>query len=167
MGRIRRRTNTVLCTVHFLIFAGPCLDGTLRDVNLVFTEFIFFSVDMATMNGKDRPSPASSLDVSQTTISDDVKSLGARVVAYHFCQADNNSTCLIPEFVHSLAAQLCQAPQLSIYRQHVLTELNLQVCTRKDRSNEINFRKNYRRRAVVPIRFYVEIPIVFFSLNFL
>lgn len=85
---------------------------------------------MATVNGKDRPSAlssSSSLNASQTIVSDDVKSLASRVVAYHFCQADNNSTCLIPEFVHSLAAQLCQAPQLTMYRQHVLTELNLQA----------------------------------------
>lgn len=75
------------------------------------------------MNGKDGP-PS---DTSQTIISDDVKSLASRVVAYHFCQADNNGTCLIPEFVHSLAAQLCQAPQLNLYRQHVLTEFDLQV----------------------------------------
>lgn len=81
------------------------------------------SVNVSTVNGKDRPP----LNDSQTIISEDVKSLATRVVAYHFCQADNNSTCLIPEFVHSLAAQLCQAPQLNIYRQHVLTELNLQV----------------------------------------
>ncbi|XP_025416636.1 protein TANC2 isoform X4 [Sipha flava] len=80
------------------------------------------NLDVSTINGKDRPS----LKNSQTIISEDVKSLATRVVAYHFCQADNNSTCLIPEFVHSLAAQLCQAPQLNIYRQHVLTELNLQ-----------------------------------------
>ncbi|VVC35400.1 Hypothetical protein CINCED_3A011918 [Cinara cedri] len=78
--------------------------------------------DIVAINGKDRPP----LNGSQTIISEDVKSLASRVVAYHFCQADNNSTCLIPEFVHSLAAQLCQAPQLNLYRQHVLTELNLQ-----------------------------------------
>lgn len=75
------------------------------------------------MNGKD----GTLSDTSQTIISDDVKSLASRVVAYHFCQADNNGTCLIPEFVHSLAAQLCQAPQLNLYRQHVLTEFDLQV----------------------------------------
>lgn len=80
-------------------------------------------MEIATTNGKDRPP----LNKSQTIISEDIKTLASRVVAYHFCQADNNTTCLIPEFVHSLAAQLCQAPQLSIYRQHVLTELNLQV----------------------------------------
>eukprot|EP00102_Acyrthosiphon_pisum_P011124 XP_008179730.1 PREDICTED: protein TANC1 [Acyrthosiphon pisum] len=72
-------------------------------------------------------SNVSDVSTSQSSIiSEDVKSLASRVVAYHFCQADNNSTCLIPEFVHSLAAQLCQAPQLNMYRQHVLTELNLQ-----------------------------------------
>ncbi|XP_026815658.1 protein TANC2 isoform X3 [Rhopalosiphum maidis] len=72
-------------------------------------------------------SNVSDINASQTSIvSEELKSLASRVVAYHFCQADNNSTCLIPEFVHSLAAQLCQAPQLNMYRQHVLTELNLQ-----------------------------------------
>lgn len=85
-----------------------------------------FAVDVATMNGKDRPL----LSVSRTIVPDDLKSLASRVVAYHFCQADNNSTCLIPEFVHSLAAQLCQAPPLNMYRQHMLTELNLQVRAR-------------------------------------
>jgi hypothetical protein len=41
------------------------------------------------------------------------------VVAYHFCQADNAPTCLVPELVHSLAAQLAQAPQLAAYYQHL------------------------------------------------
>lgn len=48
--------------------------------------------------------------------------LGAHLVAYHFCQADNNATCLVPEFVHSIAAQLCQAPQLVAYRDLLLRE---------------------------------------------
>lgn len=55
-----------------------------------------------------------------------VKDFASSVVAYHFCQADNNSTCLIPDFIHSLAAQLCQAPQLSAYRNHLLNEPHLQ-----------------------------------------
>ncbi|XP_050420665.1 protein TANC2 isoform X3 [Adelges cooleyi] len=80
------------------------------------------NLDAPTVNGKDRPLTASQCG----GVSEDVKSLASRVVAYHFCQADNNSTCLIPEFVHSVAAQLCQAPQLNMYREHVLTELNLQ-----------------------------------------
>lgn len=45
-----------------------------------------------------------------------VRRLGAQLVAYHFCQADNSATCLVPDFVHSVAAQLCQAPQLAAYR---------------------------------------------------
>lgn len=52
--------------------------------------------------------------------------LGAHLVAYHFCQADNNATCLVPEFVHSIAAQLCQAPQLVAYRDLLLREEELQ-----------------------------------------
>ena len=42
-----------------------------------------------------------------------LRSLASKVVAYHFCQADNAPTCLVPEFVHSIAAQLSQAPQLT------------------------------------------------------
>ena len=51
--------------------------------------------------------------------SEGLVSLGCQVVAYHFCQADNSPTCSVPEFVHSLAAQLSQAPQLSSYH-HLL-----------------------------------------------
>ena len=42
-----------------------------------------------------------------------LRNLASKVVAYHFCQADNAPTCLVPEFVHSIAAQLSQAPQLT------------------------------------------------------
>lgn len=51
------------------------------------------------------------------------RQLAGHLVAYHFCQADNNTTCLVPEFVHSTAAQLCQAPQLVAYRE-LLTKDN-------------------------------------------
>lgn len=55
-----------------------------------------------------------------------VRQLGAQLVAYHFCQADNSATCLVPEFVHSVAAQLCQAPQLVAYRDLLLRDHRLQ-----------------------------------------
>ncbi|XP_045769390.1 protein TANC2 isoform X3 [Maniola jurtina] len=57
-----------------------------------------------------------------------VTNLASQVVAYHFCQADNNSTCLVGEFVHSLAAQLCQAPRLQAYREYLLSEPHLLSC---------------------------------------
>lgn len=57
---------------------------------------------------------------------DRIKSLASQVVAYHFCQMENRSTCLVPDFVHSLAAQLCQAPQLVAYREYLLNEADLQ-----------------------------------------
>ncbi|XP_061701795.1 protein TANC2 isoform X2 [Syngnathoides biaculeatus] len=43
--------------------------------------------------------------------------LAGQVVSYHFCQADNCHTCLVPEFVHNMAAMLTEAPQLSAYRE--------------------------------------------------
>ncbi|XP_040912869.1 protein TANC1 isoform X2 [Toxotes jaculatrix] len=55
-----------------------------------------------------------------------VKRLAAKVVAYHYCQADNTYTCLVPEFVHSIAALLCRAHQLTAYRELLLKEPHLQ-----------------------------------------
>ncbi|XP_031162271.1 protein TANC1-like [Sander lucioperca] len=55
-----------------------------------------------------------------------VKCLAAKVVAYHFCQADNTYTCLVPEFVHSVAALLARAPQLAPYRELLVQEPHLQ-----------------------------------------
>uniref|UniRef100_UPI003AABC292 protein TANC1 isoform X2 n=1 Tax=Centroberyx gerrardi TaxID=166262 RepID=UPI003AABC292 len=55
-----------------------------------------------------------------------VKHLAAKVVAYHYCQADNTYTCLVPEFVHSIAALLCRAHQLGAYRELLLKEPHLQ-----------------------------------------
>lgn len=57
---------------------------------------------------------------------DSLRSLGMQVVAYHFCQAENNLTCMVPEFVHNIAALLAQAPQLSAYRELLLQEPILQ-----------------------------------------
>ena len=42
--------------------------------------------------------------------------LARDVVAFHFCQLDDEPTCTIPEFVHNLAAQLSRCPQLSNFR---------------------------------------------------
>ena len=43
-----------------------------------------------------------------------------QVVAYHMCQADNNITCMVPEFVHSIAAHMARAPQLHAYKELLL-----------------------------------------------
>ena len=56
---------------------------------------------------------------------DQVRNLAHQVVAYHFCQADNSPTCLVPEFVQSLAGQLCQAPQLASYHHLVQSRPDL------------------------------------------
>uniref|UniRef100_A0A8B9KJ08 Tetratricopeptide repeat, ankyrin repeat and coiled-coil containing 1a n=1 Tax=Astyanax mexicanus TaxID=7994 RepID=A0A8B9KJ08_ASTMX len=55
-----------------------------------------------------------------------VKRLASKVVAYHYCQADNTYTCLVPEFVHSVSALLCRAPRLGAYRELLLKENQLQ-----------------------------------------
>ncbi|XP_070837267.1 protein TANC2 [Chaetodon trifascialis] len=46
-----------------------------------------------------------------------LRRLAGQVVSYHFCQADNCHTCLVPEFVHNMAAMLSDAPQLAAYRE--------------------------------------------------
>ncbi|KAF5924444.1 hypothetical protein HPG69_018845 [Diceros bicornis minor] len=66
---------------------------------------------------------------SQTQISSMFRMLNMGnnfVVAYHYCQADNAYTCLVPEFVHNVAALLCRSPQLAAYREQLLREPHLQ-----------------------------------------
>lgn len=73
-----------------------------------------------------------------------IQALATRVVAYHFCQADNSSTCLVADFVHSIAAQLCQAPQLVAFRQLLLSDphlqslLSLKECVANPHSSFVN-----------------------------
>ncbi|XP_026860892.2 protein TANC2 isoform X3 [Electrophorus electricus] len=55
-----------------------------------------------------------------------MRRLASQVVAYHYCQADNAYTCLVPEFVHNVAALLCRSPQLSAYRELLLKEPHTQ-----------------------------------------
>ncbi|CAH1131521.1 unnamed protein product [Ceutorhynchus assimilis] len=71
-------------------------------------------------------SPQSTIYGPIDLVSEKIKHLASSIVAYHFCQADNNNTCLVPDFIHSLAAQLCQAPQLAAYREYLLNEPTLQ-----------------------------------------
>nr|XP_021399148.1 protein TANC1 isoform X2 [Lonchura striata domestica]XP_021399149.1 protein TANC1 isoform X2 [Lonchura striata domestica] len=62
----------------------------------------------------------------KTQIGDSVRHLASKVVAYHYCQADNTYTCLVPEFVHSVAALLCRSQQLTAYRDLLIREPHLQ-----------------------------------------
>lgn len=71
-------------------------------------------------------SPQSTVYGPIDLVSEKVKQLASSIVAYHFCQADNNNTCLVPDFIHSIAAQLCQAPQLAAYREYLINEPTLQ-----------------------------------------
>ncbi|XP_015179391.1 PREDICTED: protein TANC2 isoform X2 [Polistes dominula] len=75
---------------------------------------------------RDKSSTSITLQSNIRRTNEKVRELASHVVAYHFCQADNNSTCLVPDLIHSLAAQLCQAPQLIAYREYLLSEQHLQ-----------------------------------------
>ncbi len=67
------------------------------------------------------------LSMAASSNPNSLRCLASQVVAYHFCQLDNAPTCLVPEFVHSVAAQMTQAPQLTPYYQLVNSDPNLQV----------------------------------------
>ncbi|XP_064595070.1 protein TANC2-like isoform X3 [Liolophura sinensis] len=68
---------------------------------------------------------ASTMSLQNLTY-DSLKNLGSQVVGYHICQADNNLTCMVPEFVQSLAAYLAQSPQLAAYKELLLHEPQIQ-----------------------------------------
>ena len=65
----------------------------------------------------------------------DRNTVGSQVVAYHFCQVDNDVTCKVGEMVHSIAAQLSQSPCLTAYHQllsmdhNLRAKLSMPVCT--------------------------------------
>nr|XP_018912691.1 PREDICTED: protein TANC2 [Bemisia tabaci] len=87
------------------------------------------NIDPCTCNIKDRPASPSSLqsiNCQVNLVPEKIKQLAQHVVAYHFCQVDNNITCLVPEFIHSVAAQMCQAPQLTAYKEYLQNETHLQ-----------------------------------------
>lgn len=92
---------------------------------IVFLNIAFSPLDIQSLDGSDynmsnSSSSDSGLYQSISTLHHSAaRSLGNRLVAYHLCQADNNITCLVPEFVHSIAAHLCRAPQLTAYRDLV------------------------------------------------
>lgn len=89
-----------------------------------------YKQDLHVYNGKDRPvqsQGSQSIYCQINLVSERIKHLASHVVAYHFCQADNNATCLVPDFIHSVAAQLCQAPQLAAYKEYLQSEPHLQV----------------------------------------
>ncbi|XP_044158818.1 protein TANC1 isoform X4 [Bufo gargarizans] len=62
----------------------------------------------------------------QKMMDDSLKHLASKVVAYHYCQADNTYTCLVPEFVHSVATLLCRSHQLTAFRDLLIREPHLQ-----------------------------------------
>ncbi|KAM4627060.1 protein TANC1 [Discoglossus pictus] len=74
---------------------------------------------MKTGTSRESPEHHKSMD-------DSVKQLASKVVAYHYCQSDNTYTCLVPEFVHSIAALLCRSHQLTAYRDLLIREPQLQ-----------------------------------------
>ena len=47
---------------------------------------------------------------------DSMRRLASQVVAYHFCDQSIIDTCQVPEFIHSIAAQLTQSPFLAAYK---------------------------------------------------
>ncbi|XP_023586184.1 protein TANC1 [Trichechus manatus latirostris] len=75
---------------------------------------------------KMHPGSGSGTPENQRPREDAVKYLASKVVAYHYCQADNTYTCLVPEFVHSIAALLCRSHQLAAYRDLLIKEPQLQ-----------------------------------------
>ncbi|XP_017783609.1 PREDICTED: protein TANC2 isoform X2 [Nicrophorus vespilloides] len=108
-----------------LLMGNPGTGKTALILQLV--EYSCFGRRMSpqSIHSPDRSRSPLYCQIPETT-TERIKSLANRVVAYHFCQADNNNSCLVPDFIHSIAAQLCQAPQLSAYRDHLLSETHLQ-----------------------------------------
>ncbi|XP_073739860.1 protein TANC1 isoform X12 [Callorhinus ursinus] len=95
--------------------------------DLPFTPLLSPSSSAGVTNTAKTPSGSGSdTPENQKPREDAVKYLASKVVAYHYCQADNTYTCLVPEFVHSIAALLCRSHQLAAYRDLLIKEPQLQ-----------------------------------------
>ncbi|XP_066135604.1 protein TANC1 isoform X1 [Saccopteryx bilineata] len=95
--------------------------------DLVFTPLLSPSTSTSGTNTARTPAVSGSdTPENQRPREDAVKYLASKVVAYHYCQADNTYTCLVPEFVHSIAALLCRSHQLAAYRDLLIKEPQLQ-----------------------------------------
>ena len=66
-------------------------------------------------------------------IKNELERLGRSVVGYHFCQLDNAPTCKVAQMVHSLAAQIAQAPCMKAYQQ--LLSVNQDLRTKLSLTN--------------------------------
>ncbi|XP_067597915.1 protein TANC1 isoform X1 [Pseudorca crassidens] len=108
---------------------SPSLSPKTSDSSqdLPFTPLLSPSSSTSGINAA-KPPPGSGSDPpeNQRPREDAVKYLASKVVAYHYCQADNTYTCLVPEFVHSIAALLCRSHQLAAYRDLLIREPQLQ-----------------------------------------
>ncbi|XP_064471803.1 protein TANC2-like isoform X2 [Ornithodoros turicata] len=108
------KTATILQLVDYSVFGRKREDVTYSTIGLHYGD-----TSRMTLSS----SNSSSIYQTRASVNQEVaRLLGGHVVGYHFCQADNSATCHVPEFVHSIAAQLCQAPQLVAYRDLLLRE---------------------------------------------
>ncbi|CAH1241917.1 TANC2 [Branchiostoma lanceolatum] len=87
---------------------------------------------------------------SKPPVDDSLMYLANHVVAYHYCQADFDITCMVPEFVHNLSAQLSQCPQLLTYKDLLINEPHLQnsLCLRECTRDPSNA---FRRGILEPL----------------
>ena len=80
---------------------------------------------------------SASAKAKKSSMQSSLKNLASQIVAYHFCQADNAPTCLVPEFVHSVAAQMSQSPQLTPYYQ-VEIGAPISICVGRQTQGQTN-----------------------------
>ena len=86
------------------------LDGTLsgrrtplRPLTATLDRYPANPADRMMVRSSSVPPAQAGLDFSS------LLSLSSRLVAFHFCQIDDNASCHVPEIVHSIAAQLTQS----------------------------------------------------------
>ncbi|XP_038045459.1 protein TANC1-like [Patiria miniata] len=76
-------------------------------------------------NGVSVYSSSSTLTRARQQSEQALMSLASQIGAFHVCQADNSITCMVPEFVHGLAAQLAHC--LQPYKELLLSEPQIQA----------------------------------------
>lgn len=119
------KTAAILQLVDYSNFGRKKDDPLYQDMsfNDIFDTLSLSSGVKGSNSSSGNSSMSDSIYQSQLSLNrDSARQLAGHVVGYHFCQTDNSPTCLVPDFIHSLAAQLCQAPQLVAFRELLLED---------------------------------------------
>ena len=153
------KTSLVLKLVEFSCFGSGRAEPIYQELNhgagmrpmhQSDTSSSASMVSMPSGNTSTSVSPSRSAKYFSPQSQHQLSEIANQVVAYHFCQADNSPTCSVPEFVHSIAAQLSQAPAMKPYLQLIMSNAKIRTALTLKECNA-NADESFRQGVLDPL----------------